>query len=204
MRCFSATALQSGNLFPGHNALPDPIGRPLIAMARRSTPTTQKRIGATSAVRTPTERVLHRPLKFVPARAGLLRRCGRSRSRSGSKSCRAGEYRCGPETAWVSVDREPQSGQETVTVSDRIATIKWAGTKSLVRRKRTHAAQQKWTYSTRGHCGMASAKSLRAAAAKACMLANRSALPVSSVMTRSMEPATARQVWPLARRSDCQ
>jgi hypothetical protein len=48
----------------------------------------------------------------------------------------------------------------------------------------------------RGHRGMVSAKSLKAAAAKACMLANRSALSVSSVMARSTAPATARQVRP--------
>jgi hypothetical protein len=67
MRCFSATALQSGNLFPGYNALPDPIGRPPVAMARRSTPTTRKRIGATSAARAPTERssIVHSSL-YLP------------------------------------------------------------------------------------------------------------------------------------------
>ena len=48
----------------------------------------------------------------------------------------------------------------------------------------------------RSHCGMVSAKSLRAAAAKASMLASRSALPVSTVIARSIVPATARQVWP--------
>ena len=47
-----------------------------------------------------------------------------------------------------------------------------------------------------GYCGMVSAKSLRPAAAKACILASRSAVPVSSVMARSMAPATARHEWP--------
>jgi hypothetical protein len=67
MRCFNTTALQSGNLFPGYNALPDPIGRPPVAMARRSTRTTRKRIDATSAARTPTERssIVHSSL-YLP------------------------------------------------------------------------------------------------------------------------------------------
>jgi hypothetical protein len=67
IRCYSGTALQSGNLFPGYNALPDQIGRPAVAMARRSTPTTGKRIGATSAARTPTERssIVHSSL-YLP------------------------------------------------------------------------------------------------------------------------------------------
>jgi hypothetical protein len=53
--------------FPGYNALPDPIGRPPVAMARRSTPTTRKHIGATSAARTPTERssIVHSSL-YLP------------------------------------------------------------------------------------------------------------------------------------------
>jgi hypothetical protein len=47
--------------------LPDPIGRPPVAMARRSTSTTRKRIGATSAARTPTERssIVHSSL-YLP------------------------------------------------------------------------------------------------------------------------------------------
>ena len=47
--------------------MPDPIGRPPVAMARRSTPTTRKRIGATSAARTPTERssIVHSSL-YLP------------------------------------------------------------------------------------------------------------------------------------------
>ena len=43
-----------------------------------------------------------------------------------------------------------------------------------------------------GYCGIVSAKRLRAAAAKVCILRSRSALPVSSVMARSTVPATAR------------
>ena len=43
------------------------IGRPPVAMARRSTPTTRKRIGATSAAPTPTERssIVHSSL-YLP------------------------------------------------------------------------------------------------------------------------------------------
>jgi len=57
----------NGNLFPGLQCLPDPIGRPPVAMARRSTQTTRKRIGATSAARTPTERssIVHSSL-YLP------------------------------------------------------------------------------------------------------------------------------------------
>ena len=53
--------------FLAYNALPDPIGRPPVAMARRAPPTTRKRIGATSAARTPTERssVVHSSL-YLP------------------------------------------------------------------------------------------------------------------------------------------
>jgi hypothetical protein len=47
--------------------MPDPIGRPPVAMARRSAPTTRKRIGATSAARTPTERssIVHSSLYLL-------------------------------------------------------------------------------------------------------------------------------------------
>jgi hypothetical protein len=45
-------------------------------------------------------------------------------------------------------------------------------------------------------CGMVSAKTLRAAAVKACMLGSRSAPPVSNVVARSAMPATAKHVWP--------
>jgi hypothetical protein len=47
--------------------LPDPIGRPPVAMAKQSTPRTRKRTGATSAARTPTERssIVHSSL-YLP------------------------------------------------------------------------------------------------------------------------------------------
>jgi hypothetical protein len=53
--------------FLWYNALPDPIGRSPIAMVRRRDATTRKRIGATSAARTPTERssIVHSSL-YLP------------------------------------------------------------------------------------------------------------------------------------------
>jgi hypothetical protein len=52
---------------PMLHCLSGSIGRPPVAMARRSTLTTRKRIGATSAARTPTERssIVHSSL-YLP------------------------------------------------------------------------------------------------------------------------------------------
>ena len=50
----------------------------------------------------------------------------------------------------------------------------------------------KWSAPVRAR----SANTTSAAAAKACMLASRSLLPVRKVTARSVRPATARQAWP--------